>query len=77
LQVSDAVTWVMLDPPLIFAVSVTAPSVGPRQVASPFVLSFALLIFTCSGSETVQAGVTLATHCGVAHPGAAAGASNA
>jgi hypothetical protein len=64
----------MLDPLLMFAVTVTAPSVAPRQVASPFVVSLALLIFTCSGSDTVQAGVSFATYCGVAHPGPEAGA---
>lgn len=53
-----------------------AREVGPRQVAVPKVVSFALLIFTFVGSETDQVTFTR-VDIGAAHPGeASANAEN-
>jgi hypothetical protein len=72
LQVNEAVALVTLAPLLMLAVTVTAPFVGPRQVARPLLLSVALLIETWSVSEMVQVGVSGAITSGVAQPAASA-----
>jgi hypothetical protein len=62
-------------PGLIVAVKVTAPLVASLQMAVPFVESFALLISMSAGSGFDQAGKTLSTQSGTAHPSGAVGAS--
>lgn len=57
------------------AVIVTADLVVPTQVARPLVASWAELILTLVGSETVQAGVSFVESAGTAQPEEFAGAS--
>jgi len=60
---------------LPIAVTVTAPFVVPRHVATPFVASDAELTETFTVSETVHVGVSFAMMAGTAQPGEAPGAA--
>lgn len=72
MQVREAVSLVAVAPLPTVAVTVAAPIVGPRHVATPLVASLALLIEIWSVSETVHVGVSLAITSGVAQPAPAA-----
>ncbi len=66
--------FAVCEPETATAESVTAPSVGPLQVAVPLVASPALLMEMWSGSGLVQDGYTFAMLAGMAQPSVPAAA---